>query len=50
MDRAKGYEDCMATHMIEKEGKSDLLRDAIAILYTGQSPEVYIFDVTHREL
>jgi hypothetical protein len=36
MERPEGYEDCMATQMIEKEGNSDLLRDAIAILYTGQ--------------
>jgi len=36
MDRTEGYEDCMVTHMVEKEGKHDLLRDAIAILYIGQ--------------
>jgi hypothetical protein len=35
MARPEAYEDCMATRGIEKNGSSDTLRDAVAIMYSG---------------
>ena len=33
--RPEGYEDCIATRLIEKDGAAGTVRDAIAIMYTG---------------
>lgn len=39
-----GYEDCVSTSLMDSEGDSGLLRDAIATVYVGEEREIFLRD------